>query len=112
MRLSLGAALLAVTHLVLGQGCATMFSSDKQEVKLRAYPPDAKVTVDGHDTGGGSIQLSREQQHYVDVSKDGYDPRRVMLRQNINPMFFVNIALLPFFWVGMLVDAMTGRMNE
>src|SRR5215470_1617819 len=103
---------LGLALLFLGTGCATILSSDKQEVKLKAYPPDAKVVVDGHDAPSGAIQLSREKQHYIDVTKDGFDSRRVTLKQTINPMFFVNIALLPFFWAGMLVDAMTGRMNE
>jgi hypothetical protein len=112
MRLSLIDVLLLITPVLAANGCATILSSDKQEVKLKAYPPDARVAVDGQDAQQGAVQLSREKQHYVDVSKDGYDARRITLKQTINPMFFVNVALLPFFWVGMLVDAMTGRMNE
>lgn len=104
---------VAVT-LFMSTGCATMFTSEKQDIKLRAYPADATVVVDGKDSVGtnATIPLSREAQHTIDVSKDGMGSKRVMVKQGLNPWFFVNILWGPFFWAGMLVDALTGHINE
>jgi hypothetical protein len=91
-----------------------MFSSDKQDIKVRAYPPDAMVVINGKDSVGTNVTvpLSREKQHTIDVSKEGMGSKRVMVKQGLNPWFFVNILWGPFFWTGMLVDALTGHINE
>jgi hypothetical protein len=105
---------LAIALLRLSTACATILSPDKQEVKLHAYPPDATARLDGKQdlSGNAVVPLSRDTQHYIDFSKDGYESRRVMIKQTLNPLFFLNLALLPLFWVGMAVDAMTGHINE
>lgn len=106
--------LAIVAALTLSTGCATVFTSEKQDIKLRAYPLDAKVSIDNKETvsTNATVQLSRSEQHFIDVSKDGMAPKRVMVKQGLNPWFFVNILWGPFFWAGMLVDALTGRINE
>lgn len=106
--------LAIVASLLVSTGCATVFTSDKQDIKLRAYPPDATVSIDSKETvaTNATVQMSRAEQHTIDVSKSGVGSKRVMVKQGLNPWFFVNILWGPFFWAGMLVDALTGRINE
>jgi hypothetical protein len=103
-----------VASLLLSTGCATIFTSEKQDIKLRAYPQDATVSIDNKETVGTNavVPLSRDEQHFIEVSKSGMGSKRVQVKQGLNPWFFVNILWGPFFWAGMLVDAMTGRINE
>jgi hypothetical protein len=92
--------------------CATMFAGPQQKIAVRAYPEDAEVKVDGKVVPQGEVELLREKNHVIEVSKSGYQPRRITTTQDLNGWFFANLALLPFFWVGMLVDAMTGSIQE
>jgi hypothetical protein len=112
--MALARALLALLFAITSSGCATLFSGEKQDVKVRAYPQDAVVTVDGRQnvSANATVPLSRSEQHFIDVQKDGFQAKRVQVKQTINPWFFANLALLPFFWVGMLVDAVSGKINE
>jgi hypothetical protein len=105
---------LAILLLGMGSACATILTSDKQDVKIRAYPPDAQAVVDGKQSvdSNTTVPMTRDSQHFIDFTKDGFETRRVMVKQSINPYFFLNFALLPLFWVGMAVDAVTGRISD
>ena len=89
-----------------------MFAGPQQKIAVKAYPEDAEVKIDGKPTAQGEIELAREKNHVIEVSKPGYQSRRITTTQDLNGWFFANLALLPFFWVGMLVDAMTGSIQE
>lgn len=95
-------------------GCATVLSSPTQVMRVETEPPGARVTVDGAGAvrGGGEIRLSRDRPHFIDVAADGYASQRILVRQTLNPRFFANFALLPLFWAGMVVDAISGAINE
>lgn len=107
-----GRALLVVG--LCSTGCATLFSSDKQDLKVRAYPEDALILVDTAERGHGSVTvpLAREKGHTVEIRKDGFERRSVVIAQSINPWFFANILFGPFFWIGMLIDAGSGNINH
>ena len=94
-------------------GCASIFSGGTQDVRIKAYPEDAKATVNGTDASNtGTLKLARGRAHVIEFSKSGFESRRVQVKQDLNGWFLANLLLGPFFWVGMLVDAMTGSLNE
>jgi hypothetical protein len=96
--------------LALTPGCATLVSGKTQTVTIRTEPADARAVIDNHDsyTGGATIELSRDKVHSVEVSKDGFTPKRIVIETSYNPWMLGNFILLPLFWVGFLVDALSG----
>ncbi len=114
---SVGWCRLAVLVAILvtsavSTGCATMFSGSEQAINLKVYPEDATTTVDGEAVTPGDLKMTREKQHIVEIAKPGFETRRIQMKQDLNGWFFANIAWGPFFWVGMIVDAMTGSLYE
>lgn len=106
-------ALLAIAVFATFQvGCATMFSGSSQEINLKAYPEDAETTVDGKPVQAGKITLDRGKTHVIEIKKEGFETRRIQLKQDLNGWFFANILWGPFFWAGMLVDALSGSLQE
>jgi hypothetical protein len=69
--------LLAAVALLLGAGCASPPNSDFEEtVKITSAPANAKVTIDGVDSGAAPIQaeLAKNRETHVVVSKSGFVP--------------------------------------
>ncbi|MBK8010922.1 MAG: hypothetical protein IPK13_06200 [Deltaproteobacteria bacterium] len=95
-----------------GSGCATMFSGSTQQLQVQVSPPDAQLTVDGQPRSVGVLELERGKTHTLEASKEGLGTRRVMVAQSLNGWFFANLLWGPGFWIGMLVDAMTGSIHE
>lgn len=109
-RLAVLAAILVTS--AVSTGCATMFSGSDQAIKLKVYPEDATTTVDGEQVTPGDLKMTREKQHVVEITKPGFETRRIQMKQDLNGWFFANILWGPFFWIGMIVDAMTGSLYE
>ena len=103
-------ALVAAATLV-NSGCATMLSGTEQQVTIRTDPPDAEVIIDGVTQGKGSatVDLSRGDLHKVRVEHPDHEPATVALDTEMNPKTWLNMLLLPLFWVGFGVDAATGE---
>jgi hypothetical protein len=100
--------------LSFGPGCATLVSGKTQGVTIHTDPHDAKIVVDDQESynGGSTVQLSRDKVHTIEVSKEGFAPKRLILETSINPWLLGNLIFLPLFWVGFLVDAMSGSASS
>ncbi|MEQ8278386.1 MAG: hypothetical protein RMA76_38440 [Deltaproteobacteria bacterium] len=109
-RLAALAAILVTS--AISTGCATMFSGSEQDISLKVYPEDATTKVDNEPVDPGALKMTREKQHIVTIEKPGFETRRIQMKQDLNGWFFANILWGPFFWVGMIVDAMTGSLYE
>lgn len=107
------AAALGV-FISVSSGCATILTSKTQDIRLRAYPEDAVVQVDGKPAVATNavLPLTRSEPHSIEVSRDGFSAKRIAVKQGLNPWFFANILFGPFFFVGMIVDGVTGQVNE
>lgn len=74
-----GMGLLA--GLISLSGCGTWWHGDHQSVKIFTTPLDAKVVVDDrvHLLAPGTVSLSRLGDHEAIITKDGYEPKTLVL---------------------------------
>ena len=92
---------LALTSLLLAAGCAT-----SQTVNLASQPPGAEVSVDGRPVGMTPTVFTDKASdgHYYKVllTKPGYQPREVTLKQEESHGMVVCAGLCPCARVGLL----------
>ena len=107
----LRATLLLALH---GAGCASLVSGNRQQVRLLTSPGDATAYVDGVPTYGGAraLDLLRGRPHAIRVEREGYNGRTYDLERKMNPWVWGNLALGPLFFIGVLVDVVTGAVTE
>lgn len=79
-QLRLGNTALLLT-LVSLSGCGTWWHGDHQSVTIFTTPFDAQVVVDErvHLLAPGTVSLSRKEDHQAVITKDGYEPKTMVL---------------------------------
>lgn len=87
-------------------GCATMVTGTTQIIPVKSDPSDATIKVDGKVIAvtPGQLELDRKRDHNVEISKDGFRTRRIILSRTLNPAGIFN----PIPIVGLIVDMETG----
>ena len=105
--------ILALLPAALGtSGCATVFSGSKQEVRVSAYPEGAVTKVNGTVVLSPVLQLDRDGSYVLTIEKEGHESKRIHLKSGVNGWVFANLLWGPFFFVGLLVDALTGSIVD
>ncbi len=97
---------LAVTGLLLGSGCATLFSSSSVPVQVTSDPPGAKYDI-GPFSGKtpDSIAIPKKAiPDFATFQMPGYERRTVPVETGITGVFWLDIL----FWPGIIVDMVTG----
>ena len=118
--MSLKALTSFISFLIVLQllGCATIFASKKDTIKIESDPPGAEVSIEGEKFGETpvSIEVPRDTfgQKYVTLKKKGYKTRRVFLEKNIDKTAFFNLGFITTTsgatsWG---IDALSGAMFE
>jgi hypothetical protein len=101
-----------IVALLIGSGCATLFSGGPQPVTFSSNPAGAQVLIDGMPAGVTPMttMISREtfQSHYVTLRYPGYEAPRFMIEKSLNTIAILNLSS-GCFW---LTDALTGAMIE
>lgn len=86
-------------------GCAALFNSKTDKVKIDSDPQGALVTVDGVTVGTTptEVNLTVREDHKITFSKEGYAPRGVILATGVGGIW----VLLDIFWfiVPVIIDA-------
>jgi len=87
-------------------GCATMVTGTTQTIPIKSEPSNATIKVDGKvaSVTPGQLELERKKDHNVEISKDGFRTRRIILSCTINPASIFN----PIPIVGLIIDMETG----
>lgn len=87
-------------------GCATMVTGTTQTIPIKSEPSNAIIKVDGKvvSVTPGELKLDRKRDHNVEISKDGFRTRRIILRRTLNPAGIFN----PVPFVGLIIDMETG----
>jgi hypothetical protein len=105
--------LIAAVAVTLSlSGCATVVGGGHdQRVHIDSEPRGAQVQVDGQLRGVTPIdvELSRRQEHQVQLDLEGRPPYVVALKPGCNPWVFGN--LLAGGLIGLAVDASTGAVS-
>lgn len=101
-------ALAAVLSLGLA-GCATIFAPGPDLVPVDSDPGGARVFLDGRLVGQTPtiVVVQRRDAGILRVELDGYEPLTLDIDKEFNPPTLLNVFLMPAFWVGFAVDAIT-----
>jgi PEGA domain len=102
----------AVTATLSLSGCATVVGGGHdQRVHIDSEPQGAQVRVDGQPRGvtPTDVDLSRRQEHQVQLDLEGRPPYLSTLKPGCNPWVFGN--LLAGGLIGLAVDASTGAVS-
>lgn len=103
--------LLFLLSFLLG-GCATLIHGSDQSIRVESEPSGARVEVDGRPVGETptTIDLSRDQNHRVQLYHAGHEPHKTRLRQGRS--LWVSVNVLNLAVPGMLVDLSTGAFHS
>ena len=102
----------AVAATAFLSGCATVVGGGSdQRVHIDSEPRGAQVRVDGQPRGvtPTDVELSRRQEHQVQLDLEGRPPYVSTLKPGCNPWVFGN--LLAGGLIGLAVDASTGAVS-
>ena len=91
LRTVLPGIILATSLLLVG--CASIVNKKLVEVPVHTNPPDAKVTVRGHEIRSpGKLQLARGKGNYqATIEKEGYETVTLVLKQTWDPWMWGDI---------------------
>jgi len=110
---SLGIALLMLA------GCATMGGSGPERISVDSNPAGADVQIecDSKRVGSGvtpaSILVPRTSGDcVVAVTREGYEPQKVLLEQGFNRLYWGNIPLMVGLPVGLYGAALSSSNND
>jgi predicted small secreted protein len=111
-RRSVSTLIAAIAVTVSLSGCATVVGGGSdQRVHIDSEPRGAQVRVDGQPRGvtPTDVELSRRQEHQVQIDMEGHPTYVSTLTPGCNPWVFGN--LLAGGLVGLAVDASTGAVS-
>jgi len=113
MTLSQGCSLVALyLALHVSAGCASIVKGKTQNVSIESNVRGATIIVDGQTVGKTPFSgpIPRGSDTTILVKKDGYEPRRMTLSTEIEPIFWGNIIFGGFF--GSTTDMGTQAMYK
>jgi hypothetical protein len=105
-------ALAAMSAATLVCGCASIITSESQEMSFQSNPSGAVVTVDEKILGRTpvTIRLDKRKDRSVTFSKEGYKPVTMDLTTKLEPWFMGNIIFGGF--LGSTTDSLSGAMHQ
>ncbi|MDX1959772.1 MAG: hypothetical protein SFU98_14450 [Leptospiraceae bacterium] len=104
--------------------CATIFSKRIYTIKVESIPQGANLTVYKKDRIFKNEQVTPAEfqvdfgndmemldgQLTLRLTKEGYKKKEVKFYKTVNTTTFWNALLLPFWFIGVLIDAGTGAI--
>ena len=96
--------------LLLCSGCTTILAAEPAAGRGEFQPIGGAVWVNGSPSGQTptTINLDKKLTYTVEVQRAGHAPYQQMLTKTVDPLFFLNILLLP----GFIVDLVTGTWEK
>jgi hypothetical protein len=97
-----------------GAGCATITGKSSDVVRLYTTPPYAQAVIDEEQTVGANstIELDRTTAHKIAFKKSGYVTQEIRIAPQINSWTYGNLILGPAFFVGLIVDLISGDITQ
>lgn len=107
-------ALSALTAGLIGSlaSCATIIAPKTGSVTITVTPDSSKIYANGEFMGYSPVhlELNRRTPQLIEISKEGYEPQKRILKTEINPLW-VGADVLTL-GVGAIIDAATGAWLE
>ena len=102
-------ALLSMGLSILSS-CATIVNGSHQSIGIVSQPSNAAVWVDRTYVGTTPliVEMSRKDQHFVQIALDGFEPYEVTFSRRLSGWVFGNIVFGGF--IGLAVDAISGGL--
>lgn len=103
---------VVMASTMLLTGCGTIAHGDQEQFSFNSKPSNATLRVDGHDSGStpAMLNLSRKDNHYIEIGLAGYKPQTVYLKKSVSGWLFGDILLSPIIAIG--VDAIDGALYK
>ena len=77
--------LVVIAGSIFMSGCGALFLGTTQTVNINSSPVNSKIEVDGGIyTSPTSIELARNKNYTVTISKEGYEPRSVKVNRSVS----------------------------
>lgn len=107
---SITASVLLLFAMISMNSCATIMHGTKQSIGIASNPIDASVWVDRVFTGKTPLitKMSRNNNHFVKIELDGYEPYEVAFTKQVSGWVFGNIIFGGV--IGLAVDAISGGL--
>jgi hypothetical protein len=107
--LACGAAVISMT-VVFSSGCGTIINGTTQSLAVSSDPSGATLSLDDGTTytTPASINLKRDRDHTIKVSKAGYETETLVVSRSMSWWFAGNLLFggIP----GFVIDAISGGM--
>lgn len=101
---------ITLASVILMTGCATILSGATQKITVQSNPPGAHVKF-GYQSGFTPITFEVPKgEDYPLIVSNGSDQQVITLERKLDPTTFLN--LIPPFWPGFVVDAVTGAITK
>ena len=100
---------ITAASMILLTGCATILSGATQKITVHSNPSGAHVKF-GYQSGFTPItfEVPKGEDYPLIVSR-GSNQQVITLERKLDPATFLN--LIPPFWPGFVVDAVTGAIT-
>ena len=101
-------SLMAFSVILSPMGCATIFTGTTQVIRIRSAPSGAAVKLDGigRGTTPTRLKVERGSNHFVKLTKEGFEPITIHIGQKLNGWFILNVVLFQIW--GVIIDIATG----
>ena len=104
--------MLTLASTIIINGCATIFTGDKDSINFTSNPSGAKIVMDGLDIGKTPATLEIKRSGFKDkeitLKLDGYEDRTFLLQKEFNAIAILNFAGI----LGWFVDFATGSVMK
>jgi len=103
---------LLLTTCLLASSCASIFKGSQQDITIDSNVKGADISINGKLIGRTpfSGKIKRESEARLQVSKEGYESKVIVLDTGIEPIWFGNIISGGVF--GSTTDYGTGAMYQ
>ncbi len=91
-------------------GCGAILHGGNQEVTFDSKPPGATVKLNNgaQFLTPHTIALSRSSNHHAMFTKNGYEPKQVVIQHHFLVGSSIVGNILPLFPIGLAIDVITG----
>ena len=102
------ASLMAFSIILSPMGCAVIFTGSSQMIQVSSTPSGAAVRLNGIGVGTTPTQVNVERgsNHFVRLTKAGFEPITIHIGQKLNGLFFLDIISLNL--LGIIINMATG----
>ena len=104
--------MIAMSSVLLTQGCATVLNGTTQNIGISSQPTGANVTIDNVAYGVTPLfaNLKRGSEHIVTIEMPGYEKSQLTLTKSVSGWVWGNVIIGGL--IGLAIDAYSGGLYK